>query len=84
MNVSACESQSCQREVRGNFCFAFPVPAELSPMGNPFLEGEQSPKKEEEEVPTFTLAIISRRSRFRAGKWRAGRSLLHVLWWHEP
>ena len=37
-------------------------------MGNPFLEGEQSPKEEEEEeVPTFTLAIISRRSRYRAG-----------------
>ncbi len=49
--------------------FLLAVPAnidieECSPMGNPFLEAEQSSEK---EGPSFTLAIISRRSRFRAG-----------------
>lgn len=42
------------------------VPADLEEsvaMGNPFLETEST----EKEVPSFTLAIISRRSRLRAG-----------------
>ena len=45
---------------------------DASPMGNPFLEerdGEEpSWMRHEEEPPTFTLAIISRRSRYRAGR----------------
>ena len=35
-------------------------------MGNPFLESEAE-QEAEKEVPSFTLAIISRRSRLRAG-----------------
>lgn len=45
------------------------VPHDLrgaSPMGNPFLE-EVEAEGEKAEPPSFTLAIISRRSSHRAG-----------------
>ena len=68
--LKGCGTAALLQVIFLSLLFVCEVPDDLhdaSPMGNPFLEEEEEKEEGKAEPPSFTLAIISRRSRLRAG-----------------